>query len=45
MTKVGFDNIEIVKRNNSWTILDEVEEVMIPTDLAKEFKLLPLCKP
>lgn len=36
MTKAGFDRIEIAKQNGSWEILDEVEELNIPEDLAKE---------
>lgn len=38
MTKTGFDSIETAKRNGSWTILDDVEELIIPEDLAEEFK-------
>lgn len=38
MTRAGFDSIETAKRNSSWTILDEVEELIIPEDLAEEFK-------
>lgn len=38
MTKAGFDSIETAKQNNSWTILDDVEELNIPADLAKEFE-------
>lgn len=38
MTKAGFDSIAIAKQNGSWTILDEVEELKIPTDLEKAFK-------
>lgn len=33
MTKAGFESIEIAKQNGSWTILDEVEELIIPDDL------------
>ncbi len=36
MTKAGLDCIEIAKQNGSWTILDSVEELEIPTDLATE---------
>ncbi|WP_317165864.1 YdeI/OmpD-associated family protein [Spirosoma arboris] len=35
MTKAGFDIIEVAKQNGSWTILDDVEELIIPADLAK----------
>lgn len=38
MTKAGLDSIEIAKQNGSWTILDEVEELIIPTDLEKAFE-------
>ncbi|WP_370629711.1 YdeI family protein [Flavobacterium sp. NKUCC04_CG] len=37
MTKAGFKSIEIVKQNGSWTILDEVEELIIPADLEIAF--------
>lgn len=33
MTKAGFDSVEIAKQNGSWTILDEVEELILPDDL------------
>jgi uncharacterized protein YdeI (YjbR/CyaY-like superfamily) len=36
MTKAGFDSIEIAKKNGSWTILDEVEALIIPEDLKEE---------
>ncbi len=38
MTKAGLDSIEVAKQNGSWSILDEVEELIIPTDLEKAFK-------
>lgn len=38
MTDAGFACIEIAKQNGSWTILDEVEELIIPKDLSKEFR-------
>lgn len=38
MTKAGYESIEIAKQNGSWTILDEVEEQIIPKDLEKAFK-------
>ena len=41
MTQAGFDSIEIAKENGSWTILDDVEELKIPKDLAKEFRTKP----
>lgn len=38
MTKAGFESIEVAKKNGSWTILDEVEELIIPQDLENAFK-------
>ena len=38
MTKAGFDVIERAKQNGSWTILDEVEELIIPSELEKAFE-------
>lgn len=37
MTQAGLDVIENAKRNGSWTILDEVEELVVPDDLEEEF--------
>lgn len=37
MTKAGYEIIETAKKNGSWTILDEVEELLIPEDLDAEF--------
>jgi uncharacterized protein YdeI (YjbR/CyaY-like superfamily) len=33
MTKAGLDCIEAAKLNGSWTLLDDVEELLIPADL------------
>lgn len=41
MTKAGFVSIETAKQNGSWTILDEAEDLVVPKDLAKEFKARP----
>lgn len=41
MTQAGYESIEIAKQNGSWSILDDVEELKIPKDLAKEFKSQP----
>lgn len=41
MTLAGFNCIETAKKNGSWTILDEVEERIIPEDLEAEFQKLP----
>ncbi len=38
MTKAGYKSLETAKQNGSWTILDEVEELLIPADLEKAFK-------
>jgi uncharacterized protein YdeI (YjbR/CyaY-like superfamily) len=41
MTKAGLDSIETAKQNGSWAILDGVEELKIPVDLARAFKTQP----
>ncbi|MGH7999344.1 MAG: YdeI/OmpD-associated family protein, partial [Brasilonema sp.] len=33
MTEAGFKKIEVAKQNGSWTTLDEIEALTIPTDL------------
>lgn len=38
MTPAGYESIETAKQNGTWTILDEVEELIIPQDLEKAFK-------
>jgi uncharacterized protein YdeI (YjbR/CyaY-like superfamily) len=38
MTDAGLACIEIAKQNGSWTILDEVEELIIPKDLSIAFR-------
>lgn len=38
MSKAGFEIIEAAKQNGSWTILDEVEELIIPEDLKTALK-------
>ena len=38
MTQSGLDSIDTAKRNGSWSILDEVEEMIIPIDLKKAFE-------
>ena len=37
MKEEGYKSIEIAKENGSWTILDEVETLVIPDDLKEEF--------
>lgn len=39
MAPAGLASIELAKKNGSWNILDTVETLSIPKDLAKEFKL------
>ena len=41
MTNAGFEVIEAAKKNGSWTILDQVEELIIPEDLEQEFRKSP----
>lgn len=38
MQERGLQSVEIAKQNGSWAILDEVEELIVPKDLAKAFK-------
>lgn len=38
MSKAGFDIIEIAKKNGSWTMYDEVEDLILPKDLEVEFE-------
>jgi uncharacterized protein YdeI (YjbR/CyaY-like superfamily) len=40
MAQAGLDSIEKAKQNGSWTILDDVEELIIPDDLEKAFESL-----
>ena len=37
MKEEGYNSIEIAKQNGSWTILDQVEALVIPEDLKGEF--------
>lgn len=37
----GYESIETAKQNGSWVILDEVEELMVPEDLEREFETKP----
>lgn len=41
MSSAGLKVIETAKQNGSWAMLDDVEELKIPADLAKEFKSRP----
>ncbi|MDF1697819.1 MAG: YdeI/OmpD-associated family protein [Saprospiraceae bacterium] len=36
MEEEGYKSIEIAKKNGSWTLLDQVEALIIPEDLQKE---------
>lgn len=38
MTQKGLESIEIAKENGSWTILDDIEALIIPVDLEEEFQ-------
>ena len=38
MAQAGLDSVERARQNGSWTILDNVEELIIPKDLAKAFR-------
>lgn len=38
MAEAGFKSIEIAKKNGSWSILDDVEELIIPKDLEIAFQ-------
>lgn len=35
MRKAGYQRIETAKKNGSWTILDEFEELLIPDERLK----------
>lgn len=39
MMQAGYESIETAKRNGSWSILDEVEDLIIPSDLEKAFQI------
>lgn len=34
MTEAGFDTIKIAKQNGTWTLMDDVEKLIIPEDLS-----------
>lgn len=42
MTDAGYKSIDIAKQNGSWTILDTVEDLLIPEDLSAELKNDPI---
>lgn len=41
MTAAGLAVIEAAKHNGSWTILDDVEELLVPDDLERAFSAFP----
>lgn len=41
MAPAGYASIETAQQNGSWIVLDEVEALIIPKDLEKEFKNKP----
>ena len=41
MTQAGLDSIQIAKENGSWTILDDVEALILPADLEQAFQSHP----
>ncbi|MFY7840303.1 MAG: YdeI/OmpD-associated family protein [Lacibacter sp.] len=41
MTEAGLAIIETAKQNGSWSVLDDVEELVIPKDLTAAFKKYP----
>jgi uncharacterized protein YdeI (YjbR/CyaY-like superfamily) len=41
MTESGYQSIEIAKQNGSWTFLDDVEELLVPQDLAGKLNSNP----
>ena len=44
MAPAGLKVVEAAKKNGSWSVLDEVEELIIPTDLEKAFRKKPHAK-
>ena len=44
MTPAGFARIDVAKQNGSWTILDDVEALLIPPDLEQEFQKTPTAR-
>lgn len=42
MTEAGFKTIEIAKQKGTWNALDEVELLLVPSDLQAEFDKNPL---
>lgn len=44
MAPAGYETIKIARQNGSWTILDSVEELIIPEDLEEAFRIHPGAK-
>lgn len=44
MTKAGINSIQLAKENGSWTFLDAIEDLVIPSDLATELSAHPVAK-
>jgi uncharacterized protein YdeI (YjbR/CyaY-like superfamily) len=44
MTSAGLKCIELAKQNGSWSILDEVEELVVPADLDNALEIQPGAK-
>lgn len=42
MTPAGFASIEIAQQNGAWTLLDDVEALRLPADLAQPLQARPL---
>jgi uncharacterized protein YdeI (YjbR/CyaY-like superfamily) len=41
MRQAGIDAVEKAKQNGSWELLDQVEELLVPDDLAEAFAQNP----
>lgn len=44
MAKAGLQSVEVAKQNGSWTILDEIEALVVPQDLEAALKTKPAAK-
>nr|WP_295927598.1 YdeI/OmpD-associated family protein [uncultured Dyadobacter sp.] len=44
MTQAGLDAIETARQNGSWTLLDEVEELIVPDDLGNALAQHPVAQ-
>jgi len=44
MTQAGLDSIEVAQQNGSWTLLDDVEALILPADLDQELDKRPKAK-